>query len=355
MDIPMTILKFIVYVIPILSAIYITIGIKLCKQKGEKKVNYFSMLMFACAIYSFGYFLELNWVSFNTLMIVRNFEFLGSVFIPTFGILFIAQLTTMKVTKKAAGILFSISTILWLLFITNPIHNLIYRSVDLEVIQGFAVISTVRGPVFYSMMAYYAYFLMFSSVILAKTYKILKNKRDKKSFRFMFITFQIPWLVILVILLGFDRYFDPVPATIMIVCGLIMLNEIKNDIFKLLISKWENHYEHIEELAFLVDDEGCIACSNMSAKRLFDELEMDTSNIITDMDNSKLSNMPVAYTIQNEVRWFVVHRNVFDSNSHYTTYLLIDVTEQMLVKKGILKSESTHKAMIAGISDVIGI
>ena len=231
MNVQSTILKFIVYIIPILSAIYIIIGMKYIKQKRENTVSYFSMLMFACAIYSFGYFLELNCVSFNTLILVRNFEFLGSVFIPSFGILFIIQLAAIKVTKKAVGILFSISTILWLLFITNPIHNLIYQSVDLKVIQGFAVTSTVKGPVYYSMMAYYAFFLIFSSIILAKTYKISKNKNNKNSFRFMFITFQIPWLTILIILLRFDIYFDPVPATIMIICGLIMINEIKNDMF----------------------------------------------------------------------------------------------------------------------------
>jgi len=88
MNIQSTILKFIVYIIPALSAIYIVIGMKHFKQKRESTVNYFTMLMFACAVYSFGYFLELNCVELNALIFVRKFEFLGTAFIPAFGILF---------------------------------------------------------------------------------------------------------------------------------------------------------------------------------------------------------------------------------------------------------------------------
>ena len=100
MNIQSVILKLLVNIIPIISATYIIVGIKLFKQKIENKVNYFPFLMFASAIYSFGYFLELNCLSLDILLLVRNFEFLGSVFVPTFGILFIAELTKIKITKK---------------------------------------------------------------------------------------------------------------------------------------------------------------------------------------------------------------------------------------------------------------
>ena len=145
-------------IIPIIAAVFVIVGIKLFKQKVENKVKYFSFLMFASAIYSFGYFLELNCVSLNTLLIVRNFEFFGSVFVPTFGILFITELTKIITIKKSAGILFAVSAMLWLIFITNPLHHLIYKSIDLRVIGGFSVPNVVRGPVFYSLMAYYAFF-----------------------------------------------------------------------------------------------------------------------------------------------------------------------------------------------------
>lgn len=312
------------------------------------------MLMFACAIYSFGYFLELNCQSFNTLIIMRNFEFLGTLFIPTFGILFIAQLTEIKISKKVVILLFSISTILWLLFITNPIHNFVYSSLHLEIIQGFAIALTVKGPAYSFILGYYAFLLIYSSIMLSNAYKISKNKRDKNSYRFMFVIFQIPWFTMLFILSGADTYIDPTPITIMIVCGLFMINETKNDMFQLLISRWKNNYSDINDLALLVDeDEGRIVCSNIAAKSLFDKLEIKASDIITDMDNSKLGNMPISFAIQDEVRWFVVQKNIFDINSQYRTYQLIDVTEQKLIEKGILKSEENYRFLIENNHDII--
>jgi len=355
MDIQSSILRFIVLLIPVLSVIYITVGINLSKGKGERKINYFSMMLFACAIYSFGYFLELTSVSVEAFVIVRNFEFLGAVFIPTFGILFIAQLTAMKITKKALGILFSISMILWLMFITNPLHDLVYRSLQVQIIHGFAVPVTEKGAGFYFIMAYYAMLLIFSSIALARAYQSSGKKNDKSSFRFLFITFQIPWFAMLIILFGFDKYVDPVPATIMVICGLFMVNEIKNDMFKLLLGKWGNYYANVEEQALLVDSDGTLVCSNEAAQELLEVQEMDIEKIIAALDASKLNHTPVSFTIQEEIRWFAVHQNNYDSKGYYKTYLLIDITEQQLAKASILKSESRHKAMIAGSSEVVGI
>ena len=135
MNIQNMIFELLVNIIPIIAAIYIIVGIRLFKKKVKNKVNYFSFLMFASAIYSFGYFLELNCESLNTFILVRNFEFLGSVFIPSFGILFIAELTEIKISKKLKSVLFTVSAFLWLLFISNPLHHLIYKSIDLRVVR----------------------------------------------------------------------------------------------------------------------------------------------------------------------------------------------------------------------------
>lgn len=97
MNVQRMLLNLLVSCIPIISAGYVIAGIKLLRQNAENKIDYFSLLMFASAIYSFGYFLELNCVSLDTLLFVRDFEFFGAVLIPTFGILFIADFTKTKV------------------------------------------------------------------------------------------------------------------------------------------------------------------------------------------------------------------------------------------------------------------
>jgi diguanylate cyclase (GGDEF)-like protein/PAS domain S-box-containing protein/putative nucleotidyltransferase with HDIG domain len=262
------------------------------------------------------------------LLLVRNFEFLGAIFIPAFGILFVAELTKIKVKKKVAGILLTFSGLLWILYITNPIHSLFYKSVDI-LISKYSIPVTEKGPVFYLFLAYVALFLIFSSILLLRANKIEKKKIKKNNFLFVLISFQIPWFVILFILLGFDTYVDPSPATIMIMCILFLLNEIKNDMFELEINRWKTNFYNIGEPAFLIDKSGEIVCSNMIAISLFKDNGKSSKSIkeiIDHLSKSELENKQVFFTINNEIRWFDVRINNFDIKNKFTNYLLIDVT-----------------------------
>jgi PAS domain S-box-containing protein len=328
-----------VYIIPIISVIFVIVGITLFKQKAENKVNYFSLLMFASAIYSFGYFLELNCVSLNTLLIVRDFEFLGSVFVPTFGILFFTDLTKIKIIKKSTGILYTVSAALWIIFITNPLHHLIYKSVDLRIVGGFSVPNVAREPFFYSLMVYYAFFLIFVSILLLKAYKKSKRRRNKNNFRFLLVSLQIPWLTILFILLGFDTYVDPVPATIIILCALFGINEIKNDRFEVQISRWIGVFANAGEPAFMVDSAGEIICSNIKADSFFSEFKKSIKDIIKNLDENESYGKPIFFAINNEVKWFNIKKYNFDTQKKLINYLLIDVTEGKQAEEDLKESE----------------
>jgi diguanylate cyclase (GGDEF)-like protein/PAS domain S-box-containing protein/putative nucleotidyltransferase with HDIG domain len=351
MNIPNVLLNLLVFIIPIISAVYIIAGIKLFKQKAEVKVNYFSFLMLASAIYSFGYFLELNCVVLNTFLIVRDFEFLGSVLIPTFGILFVSELTRFKMAQKVKGILFAISVMLWILFITNPLHHLIYKSIGLRIIGGFAIVDAARGPAFYSLMAYYTIFLIFSIILLSKVYKKSNRRNYKNGFRFLIFSLQIPWLTILFILLGFDTYIDPVPPTIMIIGFLISINEIKNDIFELQINRWNNTFSFIGEAAFLVDKAGELVCSNKNADSFFCELKKNIKDIIDSIDDGESNRKSVAFTIDNEVRWVEVKKNGFDNKNRFTNYLLIDITERKRLETALYNEKNFLETTLISVGD----
>lgn len=335
MNIDNMILGLLVFTIPIISVTYIVVGIKLLKREVGTKINYFSFLMFACAIYSFGYFLELNCVSIDTLLFIRDIEFLGSVFVPTFGTLFFMRLTKVKVTKKVIGILFTTSIMLWLLFITNPLYHLIYKNISLRVVGGFGIVHVIRGPIFYSMMLYYVFFLLFSSILLSRAYKDSKITKHKNSFRFLFVTLQIAWLPIFFILFGFDKYIDPVPVTIIIISALVGINEIKNDMFELEISRWNSIFMNIGEPAFLVNKVGEIVCSNIDENCFFSNEKKSIKEIIEKLDSAELNRELISIMINNEIRWFAVKKNDFDVKSKFINYLLIDSTNRKLEEQQI--------------------
>lgn len=353
MDVEILLLRLLLNCIPIMATVYIIIGIVMFKRNTHEKVNYFSILMFTSAIYSFGYFLELNTTDYEVLLIVRDFEFLGSVFIPTAGIPFVAELTKSNLSKKLQIGFFAISTLLWLTFITNPIHHFIYASVSSRDVKGFQIVSTVREPAFYLLMLYFGVFIILSSGMLLKAYKKSSKKKSKNSMRFLLIAFQTPWITIIFILKGWDAYIDPVSITIMIMCCFFMINEIKNDMFELQIKRWESTFIRIDSPAFLVNAEGELVGSNGSANNLFEQLGKKINDIMVDIDICYSRNLPVFIAVNHEVRWFEVNKNAFDNRNRFENYLLIDITDRKRAEDKLRENEKNFHTFFETMDDMI--
>jgi len=349
MNIKNMIFGLLVNIIPIMATVYIIVGIRLFKQRVKTNVNYFSFLMFVCAIYSFGYFLELNCEYLTTFTLVRNFEFLGSTFIPTFGILFVAELTEIKVSKKLKSILITLSAFLWILFISDPLHHLIYKSIDLRIVNGFGIVDAVRGPAFYSLLPYYAAFLIFSNMALAKAYNRTDRPNRAKSLVFLRNSFYIAWIAILFSLIDFDTYIDPATVTIMILATLFAINEIKNDMFQLQTKMWMSTYEYIGEPAFLIDKGENIICSNVISNSLFYNLGKNIHDFIGNLDDGEINRNQVLLETNSGIRYFDVKKSIFDIKKGFVNYLLIDITDGKLAEERLKESEAKYRMIFENV------
>ena len=353
MDFQHIIFNLIVNSIPFISVAYIVLGIVLFKHREESRVNYFSLVMVAAAIYSLGYFVELNCTSYDTMLLVRNFEFFGATFIPAFGILFVADIVKVKIKLWIKIILFYLSFILWVIFVTNPFHHFIYKQIEFLQIEGFGIVTTIKGPSFYSLLLFHAFFVIFSSVMIFRTYqkgkthKMSNNKR--KSLRFMLLSFQIPWLTMLIILFGFDKYFDPVPFTIIVMSILFLVNEIRNNMFEIQIKRWKSTFFDMGEPAFLFDKYGDLICFNNTADRLVKLKNDDHANFTKNLIDGEI----VFFEMDGEKRWFDVKRSVIDIKNGFLNYLLIDITDKVIANEEIKKSEEKYRLLTENASDVI--
>ena len=93
MNITDTFIQTVISLFAVAPVIYVIAGVSFWKHKQASDINYFSPFMFSVALYTFGYFLELSSVKAETAFFVRNFEYLGAAFVPTFCVLFIMQNT----------------------------------------------------------------------------------------------------------------------------------------------------------------------------------------------------------------------------------------------------------------------
>lgn len=355
MNVQNVVLNIIIFSIPTVAIAYVLSGMKLFKQQVRGRFNYFSFLMFATAIYAFGYFLELNSENFEMFLLARNFEFIGVVFIPTFGILFISGLTQRKLPLTVRGLLFSISGILWILFVTNPWHHWIYDNIELIIIRGFGIAYTTKAMGYYFILAYFGIFLLYSAATLVTSLREASSISVKKSLRFLLITFQIPWLAILFIILGFDKYVDVAPAIIMLVCCLIGINEVKNDLFELQVNRWKHTFFNMGEVSFLVNDFNEIVCLNSSADIFFAGREEEVTDILKILNKGDSKRTPVKIKVDNTIRWFYVNRNDFDIKRKLTSYMLLDFTERHQAEQALKESEEKHRLLITQMTQGLAV
>ena len=348
-------LTLLIYTTPIISLAYVFVGARLFKQKENGPTNSFSYLMFASAVYAMGYFLELNCVDYNTFILVRNFEFLGIMFIPAVAILFIADITKTNVQIGIKALLMAISGALWIVFLTDPVHHWIYQSIKLLPLNGFGVAYTTKACGYYFILAYYAAVLLFSMIAFPKAWRKSKTVSSKKSYRFLFITFQLPWFVLLFVASGSDIYFDPTPAVIFLVLSLIGINELKNDFFELEINRWKNTFINMDEMTFLINSYNEILCLNERAEEFWKEQKKNTREIVRILDRGDALRIPVKFMVNHEARWFYVNKNVFQRKRKLTSFILTDVTERHRAKKALQESEEKHRLLITQMTQGLAV
>jgi diguanylate cyclase (GGDEF)-like protein/PAS domain S-box-containing protein len=344
-----------VYALPILAIIYVFVGIKLLKQKVDGQFNYFSALMFAAAIYAFGYFLSLNSQNIEMMIFARNFENLGVIFIPTFGILFVAQFVKNKTSDQIKYLLVAGSSILWVLYITNPLHHLAFHWVKLTTINGYSVASTSKNIGYYLILAYYAIFILFSTIELIKGIKKSKSPSLKKSYLFVLLSLQASWMAVLVILSGFDKYIDPTPIVILFILAMIGMNEVKNDLFELEINRWKQTFWNIGEVAFLINADQEIICMNPAAKLFFDEQKQSVSEILKILNRGDHKRSPVKIRADEAVHWYYVNKNDFDIRRKLASYMLVDFTDRHQAEIALKESEERHRLLITQMSQGLAV
>lgn len=321
--------KVIIACFAIAPAIYIVLGIRLWHQRPQESINYFSLFMFTNALYSIGYFLELNALNSEVAFFVRNFEFLGAAFIPPFFLLFIVQNTKLfKIKKWFIATLCSISTIIWLLYVTNPHFGIFYKSIEFQIGRYGGMMLTEKSIGFFLLILFYVLILLSVEFLLIKAKRSAQAGHAKKSFRFMVCAFQISWITVLFILFGFDEYIDPVPFTLIVIGALLLYNELHNDMFERQMNRWSGNFLTAREPGFLFDTDGIAVRQNRTASIFATELGKTPEELLAVFVEAEKNRMPILFTVKGESKWFDVKKNVFDTKSTLISYSLTEVTQE---------------------------
>jgi len=231
MDLREMLQTFFINLLPFLSIVYAVAGIQYLKQKQSGRFNFFALFMFACAIYSLGYYLEIQTYNPEMMLWIRGFEFLGVIMLPGFGIVYIAEYSLgHMISRKYAMWLGILSICLWISYLTNPIHHLFYPSVTLVYGDFGTIVQTMKGPFYYLLLTYYCCFIILSIYFLL-TAIFRAQPPDKATDKKALLTaFIISWVPLTIILAGYDNRVDPLPFALIVINAIFFINEIINHI-----------------------------------------------------------------------------------------------------------------------------
>ena len=312
--------------LPFVAVSFMFLGVYLIRKESRWNAGALSHLLFAGALYAFGYFLEVNSTDLSFLMINRDIYAVGMVAIPVLGMRFIAGITGRRLHPLMFGTLSGYSVALWVLFVTNPLHHWFYLDVSVETgLYGrFSVVSTVRGPAYFALVLLYVFYLVYAIVVLFRAHRKATSPEKRRNLAYLLWTMQTIWPGLLLILLRLDRVLDPVPLTLVVITALLASQQIRSDLFEFEVRRWVGMSEGILSPALLLDSGRSLRAANSSGANL---LRQDLRTILPLLDAHADSQEPLSLQSAGESeRWFLVTRQVLHLRRPYTSYVLTDVT-----------------------------
>lgn len=227
MDLMEMLQDFILNLLPVLSIVYTSVGIRYIRHKHSGRINYFGLFLFACAIYTMGYYLEIQTSNLALMPWVRGFEFFGVAALPGFGIVYVAEYTfSHNLPRKYPILLSGVSFLLWIAYVTDPLHHLFYQSINFVQGELGTIVQTVKGPLYYLTLVYYCSFALLAVYFLANAIFQARPSEKATDKKYLLFGFLFSFVPLIVILGGYDSTLDPVPFTMILMNTVFLSNEI---------------------------------------------------------------------------------------------------------------------------------
>jgi diguanylate cyclase (GGDEF)-like protein/PAS domain S-box-containing protein len=156
----------------------------------------FFVLMAAVAEWSFGYTMELGSASMAAKFAWVRMQYFGIVTIPAAWLVFSLQYTGLrKLPNRRTSILLCIMPILTLLLVwTNPSHDLIWNSIELDSSGIVPVLRLQYGPAFW-IHTVYSYLLVSAGMLGLFIFLLRAQRLFRRQVRLVILAFLIAWIV----------------------------------------------------------------------------------------------------------------------------------------------------------------
>ncbi len=154
----------------------------------------FTLLMAGVTIWLIGSFFEYSLLDPVARYVAVVCEYPGIVLVPVAWLVFIITYTGREawIQGRRVWLLFIVPVIVEIFVITNPLHQLYYTSVSVDIIDGLVYPAYVHGPLFW-IHAVYSYILILSGIGVLAAELIYTKPIYRKQLLIIFIVCLIPF------------------------------------------------------------------------------------------------------------------------------------------------------------------
>lgn len=288
-------------------------------KRGGNTVKWFSLMMFANAVWSIAYGLELASSTLEQIKFLIKIEYFGIVAVPVLWFVFCLYFCGKECWYKkpvnfVAIVTVPIVTILavW----TNDYHHLYYKSVVISTDGPFPIANLTTGIWYTAFTIYFYVLLACGSFLIFQKFKTIDPIYKKQNYSIVIAAF-VPWLTNIAYLLGlrpFD-HLDLTPFAFIVATFLIFIGIYRFKLFDIIPIAREKVLALMQDGFFVLDHQNRIIDYNNSTKQFINNNEDLIGKHIEDV----LPNQP---QLINQINTHTLGKVEIDLNVNNTYFYL---------------------------------
>lgn len=320
------------------SMVLIVLGIVGFRHRGISGVNAITLLMFAMALHSFAYGMELMSPDWETMYQWIRVEYLGVSFYPILILWFVREYAGEQrfANNYVMGTVLAICTVTLFLVQTNSMHNLYYASLGVDSSLGFPLLLTQKGPWYLVQVGALYFAMIYALVVLAG--QVSKTRGEtRRRVVLIFIGMLVPMMASTCYLLGWGiGEIDLLPFSFIFLSVLVSSGIYRYDILFFSEVTHEMILNTISEAVVVVDSEGYILKMNRAMQNLFGILGQIKIGAPVNryLVLAHIMETRHAQTVAMGEKHYQIRLNTIGKN-HGTIIVFTDVTEITEAKKQV--------------------
>jgi PAS domain S-box-containing protein len=303
--------------------------------------------MLAGAFYTFGYAFEIASSTLDHIRFWLRIEYIGIPFGAALWIIMVLQYTGRQalIRKRIVALLMIVPMITLVAQNTNEWHHLFYRSMSIDMSQGFPLVHLVKGPLYVVHLTYSYFFFVIGMGLMIRMYR-KATPRMKKQVALMMIGSFGPFGFPIIYLSGiFNVPVDLSPFGFVFSGVFYLWGIYQFNMLKLAPLALQKVFESLQDAVIVFDLDNTITSFNQSASQLIEGLNGMKAigqpaadlfslypNLLETIVQEPLSNNKLKISKKNEDRFYHVHMTMISDRNLKPVgkvLLLSDVTEMV--------------------------